>query len=76
MRTVRRSVFIVKTRKKIQTNLGEKDIRDDEISEDTREEDSTHVENISFHDDEDSTASQEEDVEDWIEYLQKKHERS
>ena len=50
----------------------EKIIRDDETSEDTQEEDSTHDEydqdsSISFDDDEDSTSSQEEELEYWIE---------
>ena len=49
-----------------------KDIRDAEISEDTEEKDSTHDEHdqdsISFDDDDDSTASQEVDLDDWIEY--------
>ena len=59
-----------------QTNtLGEQNIRDDEISEETREEDGTHDEydqdsSISFDDDdEDSTASQEDNLEDWIEHV-------
>ena len=58
-----------------QTNtLGEQNIRDDEISEETHEEDGTHDEydqesSISFDDDdEDSTASQEDNLEDWIEH--------
>ena len=51
-----------------------KDIRDDEISEETREEDRTHDEydqdsRISFNDDDEgSTASQEDNLEDWIEH--------
>ena len=54
--------------------LGEQNIRDDEISEETHEEDGTHDEydqdsSISFDDDdEDSTASQEDNQEDWIEH--------
>ena len=58
-----------------QTNtLGEQNIRDDEISEETHEEDGTHDEydqdsSISFNDDdEDSTASHEDNLEDWIEH--------
>ena len=52
-------------------NACEQDIRDDEISEDIQEEDITHDEydqdsGISFDDDEDSTASQEYDSEDWV----------
>ena len=55
---------------------GEKDTRDDERSEDIGEEDSTRGEydqdsSISFDDDEDRTASQEDDMEDWIEYIKK-----
>ena len=56
-----------------QTNtLGEQNIRDDEISEETHEEDGTHDEydqdsSISFDDDEGSTASQEDNLEDWNE---------
>ena len=54
------------------TLFGEQNIRDDEISEETHEEDGTHDEcdqdsSISFDDDdEDSTASQEDNLEDWI----------
>ena len=56
--------------------LGEKDVRDDEMGEDTQEEDSTHDEydqdsSISFNDDEDSTASQEDDLEDWTEDIKR-----
>ena len=56
------------------TLFGEQNIRDDEISEETHEEDGTHDEydqdsSISFDDDdEDSTASQEDNLEDWIEH--------
>ena len=56
-----------------QTNtLGEQNIRDDEISEETHDEDGTHDEydqdsSISFDDDdEDSTASEEDNPEGWI----------
>ena len=59
----------------LQTNTpGEQNIRDDEISEETHEEDGTHDEydqdsSISFDDDDDdSTASQEDNLEDWIEH--------
>ena len=54
-----------------------KNIRDDEISEETREEDGTHDEydqdsRISFDDDDDgSTASEEDNLEDWIEHGKK-----
>ena len=54
--------------------FGEQNLRDDEISEETHEEDGTHDEydqdsSISFDDDdEDSTASQEDNPEDWIEH--------
>ena len=58
-----------------QTNtLGEQNIRDDEICEETHEEDGTHDEydqdsSISFDDDDDeSTASQEDNLGDWIEH--------
>ena len=59
--------------KKNKQKIGGKDIRDDEISEDTQEEDSTNGEydqdsSISFEDDEGSTAGQEDELEDWIEY--------
>ena len=54
------------------TILGEKDI----VSEDIHAEDCTHDENdqdssISF-DDEDSTACQEDDFEDWIQYIKRR----
>ena len=57
----------------MQNNKWRKDTFDDKISEDTQEEDSTHDEydqdgSILFDDDEDSTASQEDDLEDWIEH--------
>ena len=57
-----------------QTNtLGEQNIRDDEISEETHEEDGTrdeydHHSSISFDDDDGSTASEEDNLEDWIEH--------
>ena len=65
--------LIIETKKKIQI-IGRKDIRDDEKSEDTQEEDSTQDEydqdsSISFDDDADSTSSQEDDLEDWIGYI-------
>ena len=52
----------------VKIKLGERDIRDDEIGEDVQEEDSTHDEknqdnSISFDDDEDSKACQEDDSE-------------
>ena len=61
--------------------LGEKTIRDDEMSEDTHEEHSTNDEDdqdssIPFEQDEDSTASQEDELENWIEYSKKKPDRS
>ena len=51
-----------------------KDIRDDEISEEIQEEDGTHDQydqdsSISFEDDDEgSTGSQEDDLEDWMEH--------
>ena len=60
--------LIIQTKRKYKNKkeLVEKDVRDDEISEDTRE-DSTHHEydqdsSIPFDDDEDNTASQEDDL--------------
>ena len=72
--------LIIQTRRKYKNEkTWRKDIRDDEISEDTEEKDSTHDEHdqdsISFDDDQDSTASQEVDLDDWIEIQKKKHER-
>ena len=52
-----------------------KDIRDDEISEETQEENNTHYEcdqdsSVSFDDDdEECTTSHEDNLEDWIECL-------
>ena len=45
------------------------------------QEDCTHDEHdrdsgISFDDEGDSTASQEDDIEDWFKYMKKKHQRS
>ena len=65
LRTTQRRMprLIIETKENTKRKqLGEKDIRDDKISEDTQEEDSTHDEHdqdssISV-DDEDSTASQ------------------
>ena len=59
----------------IKKEHGGKVVRDDEISEETQGEDSTHDEydqdsSVSF-DDEDSTASQEDDSENWIEYIKR-----
>ena len=69
-----RLIFQTKRKyKQTQKETGEKDIRDDEISEETHEEDGTHDEydqdsSISFDDDEGSTASQEDNVQDWNEH--------
>ena len=52
---------------------GEEDVRDDEISQDTQEGDSTHDEfdqdSSSSFDDADSTTSQEDDFKDWTDYI-------
>ena len=73
LRTAQRRMLrlIIQTERKYKSKKkkhGGKVVRDDEISEDTQEEDSTHDEydqdsSISFDDDEDSTASQEDDLE-------------
>ena len=77
-----RLVIQTKKRKyKEKKEPGEKDIRDDEISGNAQEEDSTHDEydqdiSISFgDDDEDNTTSQDDDLENWI-GIHKKHEGS
>ena len=79
LRTQRRKLrLIFQTKRKYkqtQKETGEKDIRDDEIIEETHEEDRTHDEfdqdsSISFDDDDEgSTASQEDNLEDWIEHV-------
>ena len=57
-------------------------MRDDEISEETQEKISTHIEcdqdsRFSFDDDQEkNTTSHEDNLEDWIEFVKKKHERS
>ena len=52
-----------------------RDTRDDEISEETQEEISTNDEcdhsSISFDDDEESTTSHEDNLEDWIEHVKR-----
>ena len=53
-----------------------KDNCDDEISEETQEEISTHNERdqdsrFSFDDDEENTTSHEDNLEDWIEYVKR-----
>ena len=74
LRTTQRRMLrlIIQTRRKYKNNKNDKDIRNDEISEDTEEKDSTHDEHdqdsISFDDDQDSTTSQEDDLDDLIEY--------
>ena len=57
-------------------DLDGKDIQNEEMSEDAQEEDSTNDEydqdsSISFEDDADSTSSQEDEMEEWIEYIKR-----
>ena len=62
---------------KSRRKLEEKTICDDEISEETQEEISTHSEcdqdrRFSFYDDQEkNTTSHEDNLEDWIEYVKK-----
>ena len=76
LRTTQRRMLrlIIQTKRKYKNKQesGGKYIRDDEISEETQEEISTHDEcdqdsSISFDDDEESKASREDNLEDWIE---------
>ena len=69
-------LFIQTRRYKHKKETGGRDTRDDEISEESQEEISTHDDcdqdsTISFDDDEDSTTSHEDNLEDWIEYVEK-----
>ena len=80
LRTSQRRMLrlIIQTKRKYEESkeIGERDVREDEKSKDTQEEDSTHDEydqdsSISFDADEDSKARQEDDSEDWVEYIKK-----
>ena len=70
--------LIIQTKRKYKNkkDTGGEDIRDDELSEETQEENSTLNEcdqdsSISFDDDEDSTTSHEDNLEDWFEYVKR-----
>ena len=77
--TQRRMLRLITQRKSRCKNwkeTGGRDTRDDEISEETREETSANDDcnqdsSISFDDDEESTTRHEDNLEDWIEHVKR-----